>query len=233
MPTLNGGGVAGIPTPPIGYTDIEYILYLAGLQLQDQTQKKWDPSILVPYMNLVIREIITVKPESYPVVRNITLSAGVIQSIGTTDILIIDAVCNMGSNGITVGQAVTGLNKGQIDTLLPGWMSMVADTIVSYVIVDQRDPKTFYVWPPQPASPAQNLRVIVSQFPDIITDSKGVFPLDQSYWPTTVDLIVSRALKEETTIPNALAKAVQFEQSAMQKLGVKTAVETRIEQKGN
>jgi hypothetical protein len=214
-------------------TAIQEILAVAGQQLEDIFHITWsNTTVLIPYLNYAILEIINLKPDAYPVTKDLTLYPGPIQSIGTTDINIIDFVCNMGLAGTTPGQTVIDLNKEQMDAILPGWMSFPTADVVSYAIIDSRNPKTFYVFPPQPNPATQRLRVVLSKAPDLITADTDIFPLDDSYKPAMVDYLVYRALSEETTIPATMEKAQVFYQKFMSDLGLKTNVEKAIEVKG-
>ena len=107
-----------------------------------------------------------------------------------------------------------------------------ADSEVTFVIEDDRDPKSFYVFPPQPDPPTQKLRVIAATTPGLITAVTDPFPLDDSYQEATLDYIIYRALKEETTIPNAQTKADSFFSKFMADLGLKTQAEKKSYSEG-
>jgi len=207
------------------------ILTLAANQLQDETGQNWDVSVLVPYLNLFFLELTNLKPEAFADVQNITLVAGPVQTIPATAIALIDVICNMGTSGTTRGQEIKSVPKESMDDLVPGWMSFTADQTVLYVIIDPRTPKKFYVFPPQTGTPVK-VEAVLTMPPTPITSPDGTFPLDDSYVPAAVDYVIYRALSEETTIPNAQAKAVLYYNKFMQDLGLKTNVETKNEQKG-
>jgi hypothetical protein len=231
-PTVDGGGASGLPTPPGGLNTTQTILWLAAQQLQDATGKKWDPGEkLVPYLNLAVKEIINLKPEAYPVQKNLTLVAGPVQTLAATDLALIDAVCNMGVSGTVIGTAIRSIKKRVIDALLPDWMTQTANAVVIFVIVDPQAPHIFYTYPPQPAAPSK-IQAIVSNYPADLTELDGAFPLDNSYIVATMDYIVGRALMEETTVPNALQKSTQFMQKFMQDLGIKTNTDQQNDAKG-
>ena len=208
------------------------ILNLASRQLQDVTGRTWDQTtVLIPYLNLAVKEIINLKPDANPVTRTFALVAGAIQSIPATSLNLLDAVCNMGVGGATPGKSIVALDKEQMDDIYPDWMTYTANSVVQFVIPDLRDPKHFYVFPPQPATPSQ-IKGIFSEYPTALAATTETFPLDDSYEPAAVDYTIYRALIEETTVPNAVNKANVFFGKFMQDLGLKIQVEKQLEDKG-
>lgn len=231
-PIVDGGTATGIPSPSpgIGTTDIEQIFIVVNQQLQDTLASAFPYTTLIPYLNLAFKEIINLKPEAYPVTKNLDLVAGAIQDLGTQGIEILDVVCNMGT-GNTVGTAISHVQKVQMDLLLPDWMTHPTSDTVQFIVLDARTPKTFYTFPPM-ADTTKKIKAVVSDIPTEITAVGDTYPLDHSYDPAVIDYVVGRCLLEETTIPNALNKGQMFMQKFMQDLGLKTNQEKATEQKG-
>jgi hypothetical protein len=232
MGIIDGGTATGLPAPSAGTgtTDIEQIFIAVNQQLQDTLAITYPYANLLPYLNLGIQEIINLKPDAYPVTENLDLVTGPIQALGTDQISIIDVICNMGT-GSTVGGVIRSIDKMAMDNLLPDWMTHPTSTEVIFVVLDARDPKTFYTYPPV-ASNTLKLRAVVAEAADQLTAITDTFPLDASYKPATVDYIVYRALIEETTVPNAINKAQVFFNKFLQDLGLKQQVEQATEDKG-
>jgi hypothetical protein len=151
MPTIDGGGPSGPGSPSYPATATGEIIGLAALQLQDITGKTWDlNTVLIPYLNLAILEIINLKPEAYPVSKSISLNPGPIQSIPSSDLALIDAKYNLtgSASPYAPGKAIRHIFKTQMDYLLPDWRTASPDDTVLFVITDNRDPKVFGVYPP-------------------------------------------------------------------------------------
>jgi hypothetical protein len=229
MPILDGGTPSGLPEPEGSLNTTQTILLLAGDQLQDITGTKWPPSTLLPYLNLGIKEIVVLKPESYASTSAISLVAGATQTVPATAVQLIDAICNLAVDDTTPAGVITRVEKEKMDLLLPDWMTFPANATVVHVVKDARSPKTFYVFPPQPAATTRKIRALVATLPADLAASDATFPLDDSYMPAAVDYLIYRALAEETTIPNALAKSTMFYQKFLQDLGLKTNVEKQQE----
>lgn len=201
-------------------------------QLQDETGTAWPPSKILPYVNLALLEIVTLKPEAYPVESVLQLVAGARQSVSaTTTISILDFICNMGTGGATPGRAILSVVKRNMDKLLPDYHSYASGQEVYYAAKDDRNPLVFYVFPPQPTSGMNQIKVLLSQPPADITNDNTDFPLDASYKPAFVDYLIYRCLMEETQIQGANQKAVAFYNKFLQQLGLKASVDKQNEVK--
>jgi hypothetical protein len=233
MPIIDGGDPWGLPEPsPELGTNTGRILYLAAQQIQDITGTKWSAlDVLLPYLNLAITAIIGLKPDAYTITGPITLVAGPTQSAPSGAWQIVDIVCNLASDGTTPAQVIRPLSKQKMDEMFPGWMTYTANAVVQFVMIDDRNPLVFYVFPPA-ASASQKVQAILTGEPDQIVAVDGEFPLDNSYLEACVDYVIYRALSEETTIPNALNKAKDFYNKFLQDLGLRSNAEHQVEEKG-
>ncbi len=347
MPPIDGGGPGGLPSPsPSTGTTTGDILSIAARQLLDITGSGWNAlTVLLPYLNLGILEIINLVPSAYTDTVTLTLNGGPRQELPEGSFGIIDAVGNLASDGVTPGATIRSLEKERLDSIFPGWMQFTATaplslpaaptgtaaitggsmadgtyyyivtalnalgetvkgaesaaktisggtghgsvpltwatvagatsyrvyrtttpgvysnvnfiasstnsatdssmsvntgtpptgssslTGVSFIVIDPRNPMIFYVFPPPVAPGIQLIQAVLSTSPDAITAVDGDFPIDDSFKPACVDYIVYRALAEETTIPNAMAKSQQFHNQFIQDLGLKGNVKKQSEDK--
>ena len=232
MPTLDGGNASGLPFPATDLTVVQTILLLAGQQLQDLTAQTWPPSKLIPYINLGVNEIVTLKPEAYPVTLVILLVAGATQTLDDNAIELLDMICNMGTDGLTPGKSITVLDRQSVDYLLPDWQTATPGSVVQFYMKDERNPKYFYTFPPMAAAAQMpHVKLIQSEIPDAISTPLDDFPLDASYVPAAVDYTIFRALAESTTIPGAMEKAKIFMAKFYQDIGIKTQMEKEIDAK--
>ena len=218
-------------------SDLSTIISLAGRQISDATGITWNPTtVVIPYINLGIQEIINLKPEAYPVTVDITLAAGPVQALPSGGLTLIDAKYNLSgtSSPWTPDKAILSIKKEKMDDIFPDWMTQLGTTIVSFVVTDDRDPKVFYTYPPQPTSPSPSnkIRALISQMPTAMASPAETLPLDSSYVPALVDYVTYRALAEENSIPNAITKAQGFYQKFLQGIGIKNAVDVKDSGKG-
>lgn len=215
--------------------EIGALLLVVLQQLRDITGQTWLPSILLPYVNKVLLEIVTLKPDAYPVEAVMQLVAGARQAIVSTTmstvISLIDVICNMGTTGTVVGMTIRALEKNAMDHLLPGWMTYAADQTVLHVIKDDRNPLVFYVFPPQPTTAPNQIKLLLSEPPDDITATNTDFPFDPSYKIAFIDGMIYHCLMEETTAQGANQKAVGYYNKFLQGLGLMSNVDKQTNEK--
>jgi len=196
-----------------------FILTVVRQQLNDLGAAYYDDSILLPYLNETITEIIDLKPDAYNVTAAINLVAGPSQSLPTGSYDILDAVCNTDrATGATFGQSLTMIEKAHLDFLVPGWLTFPAVSLASYVIKDDRTPRSFWVFPPNDATGAVSL--IVSQKPADLLQSSDAFPLDDSYRPAAIDGTIYRACSENSNIAGNMTKASAYYSKFLVDLGI-------------
>jgi hypothetical protein len=129
------------------------------------------------------------------------------------------------------GRAIITMPKRQLDNLLPDWHTFTAAAEVKFAAIDEQDPKTFFVFPPQPATNNQKVELLLSEMPNDISEVTDSFPLDDSFISPVVDGTISRMLLEETSIPHAQEKGQTYQQRFMQSLGLKSNVEKQVSQR--
>lgn len=213
--------LTGPPAPPaVPSVPVSGIISIVGQQLWDASNIQWPPAVLLWYLNYAVREIINLKPEAGNVLGIIPLVAGTRQTVPATWNDLVNLKRNMGADGATPGLAITEIPVDTIDHTIPDWHTWPADPVVRYVIDDDRDPRSFDVFPPQPAATSQQVEAIGSAYPTKVTDPvSGAFPLTAEYEVPAADYMIYRALYESTSIPNALAKATSSLNKFMQYLG--------------
>ncbi len=224
---IDGGTPAGGEVSPSG--DLGDLFLVVSEQLKDEFGINWPPSKMIPYINLFVQETVNLKPEAYPVEETITLVAGARQTLPATGIALLDTLYNVSGSGTTeaVGAAVTMILKKNLDLIYPGWTVSEANATVSFIAKDEQNPKVFYTFPPQPSTSPGKVELLLSKMPAEITAGSTDIPFDDSYKPAAIDYLIYRCLIEETTVPNAQAKATTFYNKYLQDLGVKTSIERK------
>jgi hypothetical protein len=229
MPVLDGGSASGIPTTITVLPVTEEIILDVQKQVQDVTGTVYSPAYLLPYINLAIVEMIKVNPTIYPVMKVFSLVAGSLQTIDPVEICILDIVCNM-IGGVLTGNAITILQRKNLDQLIPSWQTFAANKTIKYVVKDDLDPYAFYVFPPQPIDTDQGIKMIFSELPAQLTAEDDTFPLEESLKLPCISYILYLILREETTIPNALNKATMCLGQFYRQMGVQATQSQAQEQ---
>ncbi|MDD5523664.1 MAG: hypothetical protein PHV90_00340 [Smithella sp.] len=223
---IDGGTPAGEETSLSG--ELGDISAVVSEQLKDEFGATWPPSKVIPYWNLFIQETVGLKPDVYPVEETIILVAGARQDLPTAALLLLDAICNISGTSTVAAPVPVIINKKNLDLIYPGWQLAEGNASVSFIVRDDFNPKVFYTYPPQPSTSTGKVKLLVSEMPDAITINSTDFPFDDSYIPAAVDYLIYRCLIEETTIPNAQAKAMTFYNKYLQDLGLKASIEKKI-----
>ena len=122
---------------------------------------------------LAQRSLASLQPKATATHAAQRLVAGAKQSIPTGGLQLIDVVWNSGTDGTTIGRAITLIDRGELALIDPDWAKAPADSAVEVIhyAFDDRDPTVFYVYPPQPATESyrQYVEIVYSEPPDDIT----------------------------------------------------------------
>lgn len=124
-------------------------------------------------------------------------------------IQVIDVTRNMGSDGLTPGNAINFIQKEDLDHGLPGWHSETpAATVLNYTL-DERDPFSFWVTPPQPNASQGWIEAAISSVPSEVSAKENAITLSDIYYPCLIDYMLYRAyLLDSDGSPIAAQKAV-------------------------
>lgn len=167
--------------------------------LQDPLHATWLEADLLAYYNDGTREIVVLKPDANVVNASVQLVAGAKQAIPAGGIAIVDITTNMGA-GTTRGNAITLVDKAILGAVLPGWASATPAATVIHWIFDPKDPKVFYVYPPQPATAMGYVEMLYSVPPAAVAIG-AVSPIDDGYENALINFILYRAwLKKQPAL---------------------------------
>lgn len=152
---------------------------------------------LLNHANAAQRAIVAAKPDAF--VKNVafTLASGAKQSLPVDGVQFFNAEHNLGADGLTPGGAILIADRHNLTRAERYWMSMVGAE-VEHFLHDQRDPKTFYVYP-RPAGVWQ-VNLLYSAVPPIIAvgnidaNPAGLIAVDDLYDTPIHDYIVGYAL---------------------------------------
>lgn len=192
----------------------------AGVLIQDATNVRWPESELLDWLNDGQREIVLVRPEAHSTNTAVQLAEGTKQSIPADGISLLDIVRNMGTDGVTPGNAVRIIDREVLDAQRPDWHTEAAAASVKHYMYDGRNPKNFYVYPPQPAVSQGYVELVYASSP---TDCALVdaIKVDDVYANALLDYILYRAYSKDAEYAANAPRAVGHYQAFMQSLGVK------------
>jgi hypothetical protein len=131
--------------------------------LLDEGFDRWDRAYLFKAICDGQREIVSLKPDAYVSNGSVKLAAGTKQTI--TGLQLIRVVRNMGTNGQTPGPVIWIADRARFDKFNPYWHMAAESAEIQYYMYDEKDPKTWYCYPPQPTSNQGHAEIIQSITP--------------------------------------------------------------------
>jgi hypothetical protein len=203
---------------------VSSLLGKVGILLQDTTNVRWTQNELLGWFNDGQRELVALKPNAYVKLDAVQLAAGTRQSLPSDGFELVDVVRNMGADGATPGRAIRQVSREILDAQNPDWHSATADAAVKHFTYSILNPKTFYVYPPQPTSGRGYAEVVYFATPSDVTVNATV-TLDDIYVTALQNYVLYRAyLKDAEYGGNAALSAAYYGQFTAI-LGAKTAAE--------
>jgi hypothetical protein len=202
----------------------------AGIILHDTTKVRWLEAELLGWLNDAQREVVLLRPDASITNDNVNLIAGTKQSLPASGIRVMDVVRN------TDGNAIRVIDRNVLDAQQPNWHQTSANNDVAHFMFDLRDPKHFYVYPPQPTiaegETANQVEIIYSASPQDVTftapatqlDDEDV-ALDDIYGNAILDYVLYRAYSKDADFAGNAQRALKHYETFVQSLGLKFQVD--------
>lgn len=171
------------------------ILREVARDLNDETSTRWTTRDLVAYFNAGQRDILTYRPDARNVAADLSLVAGAKQTLPTGGEKLIDVLHN---NTASSKRAVTKVDRKLMDSQSKGWRGAPASLEVWHFMYDEREPKSFDVFPPAAVG-----AVLAIEYAAIPTD----IPTPAEF--TTTDAITGN-LSLSDLFANAIRNYVMF-----------------------
>jgi hypothetical protein len=171
---------------------------------------RWSDNEMLGYVNAAIRQTVTLVPESYTLDAVTTITNNIArQSIPAGGIKFIRVGRNYADDGTTPQGPVRYVEKDALDSFDADWeynTAIKADgaNFFEHYCHDKREPKVFYLYPPQAAA-SKKVSIVYSAIPTALTSMDEEFPQDEEYVNATVMYVIYRALTKESrdTLPDA------------------------------
>lgn len=173
------------------------------------------------WLNDAQRTVVLVRPDANALTTNLTLAAGVKQSLPTGYTRIIGVTRNMGADGSTPGKAVHLATHEDKSAVNEDWYSAAnASPVRELVYDDKKDPLTFWVSPPAVAS--WKIEAILARDPLDVTDpDNGDIALIDTYAAPMQQWMLFRSYAMGTQAAGHLQKAQVAFSNVFNLLGVK------------
>jgi hypothetical protein len=179
--------------------------------LQDPTNIRWPTDELILWLNDGQREVALYKPNAFVINAAVICITGTKQTLPAAALSLIDVVRNMGTNGTTPGNAIRAVSREILDSQVPNWHSSTASAVTKHFVYSALDSKTFYVYPPQPASSQGYLELVYIAAPTDAT-SGSTITIDDIYVTGLINYILYRAYSKDAEYANNTALANSYYQ---------------------
>lgn len=170
------------------------ILEQVARDLNDQTSIRWTTQDLARYFNDAQRYVITKRPDAGHLVVAHALVAGADQALPAGGEKLIDVSHNTGGNK----RAISRVSGALLDAQIPGWRGLTGVAEILHFVYDEREPKSFDVYPPAAVGASLQLKY-AAQTVDIPVPAAG----------TTTDAITGN-LSLSDLFANAVRNYVMF-----------------------
>lgn len=214
------------------------ILWAAQTTLQDAGNRRWTLEELRVYLNDGLKQIAYLKPSAVSKSKRVSLQRGTYQELPDGEHLL-RVIRNITSaDGVTPrvsGPVITPIDRSILDAQFSDWHdenSVPFSATVTHVMMDEENPRVFYVYPGNDGNGA--IEAVVSANPAKVAAPSN--PLDIASYTTAIDIptlyenvlrdyVLSRAFEKDAAIPGAVQRAAAYRQSFNDALGVKSQIE--------
>ena len=196
----------------------------AAMIIQDLTNVRWPLSELANWLNDARRELAIVRPDIYAKTEGTypLTAAGAKQTLPDDGLRLLDIPKNAGPTG----SAVTITQRGFLDQQNRDWHAMPTSgvTAIKHFMLDERDPATFWVYPPVSAN-AVSVTIIYLARPTDFAISSGEISgslneYESLYGGALTDYICYRAFSKDSEYAGNAQRALAHYQQFQNALGI-------------
>ena len=177
----------------------------------------------IKYLNAAIRALILVRPDAGATTENVLLVPGVLQTLPSDALRLLDITRNMGTAGTTAGKIITPSARKHLDYANLLWPAGTGDVAVDNFSYNKENPQIYYVTPPIHATTAVYVEMQTSQLPTTITDEDDVMETNDVFFEPLVQYMLYKAYSVDDEDVE-FSKAIAFMQNFFNLLQVEMTV---------
>lgn len=185
----------------------------AETQIFDTTNRHWPVTELMRYLNDGQRLLVVLKPDLGATIANLQLVAGTKQVLTSRDLALLSILRNMGVSGTVPGRVPRLVDFKFMDYIRPTWQMDTAAAEVKHYLYDPRQPRAFWVWPPQPATGQGQVESQLTRLPEDLNTTPGsqnIGTPDETREPL-VDYLIYRSYNKGAKEGNLQASVAAFQ----------------------
>jgi hypothetical protein len=148
----------------------------------DDDEARFQRDVILKFINDGQLQAVMINPKVNAVSSSVQLTTGILQTLPTGGIKLLNLLWNMVTNGTTQGAFITKTTREVLTKRIPTWTTDTANGVVQCYIYEEFNPTQFDVYPAQPST-ATYVQILYSKIPSIIPDSKvGTKITIPDYW---------------------------------------------------
>lgn len=176
----------------------------------------------IKYLNDSIRALILVRPDAGATTEAIQLVAGIIQTLPTDSLRLLDITRNMGTDGLTAGKIVTPSDRTHINYANLLWPAATGAAAMDNFSYDREVPLTFYVTPPVSSTVDVYVEIVTSKLPTAVTAIEDALGVNDVFFEPLVQYMLYKAFSADDEDVE-FQKAIVHMQNFFNLLQVETA----------
>lgn len=166
--------------------------------LEDGAGTYWTRTTLFDALNEGTQAITAERPDQYVLNGALPLVGGVKQILPDNAIVLVNMTRNMGSMGMMPGRAIRQTDLDVMTRVRADWMIDPADPVVENFMYDKRDPRRFYVWPPQP-TPGDFVDMVYTASTPVLAVETQAIVVDDTLQTPLYWFVLARAYEKNAT----------------------------------
>lgn len=179
------------------------IINAAAFTLQDEGNRQWSRAELFGYVKDAQRDLCQIKPDAWVKSQAHQLVAGPRQALPADGRALVRISCNLGTGTPAPrGRAPRQLDLAVMDMQNPQWQSALATRVVLEYGYDVREPKAFFVSPPQPATNQGQVELVYFAIPADPGGETTLLSIGDEYRTALEHYVVYRAYLKEGEFSN-------------------------------
>ncbi len=168
------------------------------------------------FLNNAMLTVAVQRPDATSTIKNFTLAAGPLQTLGATDLALLDCLYTLDSSD-NPANVVTRINRQEMDAFSLSWPS-ASGGIYHWAYERIESPRNFWVLPG--ATAGDKIKVVMSEYPVTVSDPGDDLNITFLYQPALAELVLYQVLASDTDDTN-WQNAQGCLQAAAQVMGIK------------
>lgn len=209
-------------------TPVKHLIDEAARLVVDKNMIRWDKAFWVDAFNSAVRAILAIRSDALTANEDFVCVEGSTQTIPVDARFVVDVLRNKG------GAAISGnVDLKMLDDYRPEWRSEPLASAAKAWLYDDRNPTTFYMYPPVVSG--TTIECVFAKVPTPITesdyDSETKCELNPMYDNAIIEWLVYRAFSEDAEFTANAARATTALNAFRTMLGDKSQADSIVQQK--